>query len=151
MASRDSIWVSLAQPSVAAVLLQFATGALNWNTDGVYSQAVLDHFKNPRNAGDLPGATAEVEVSNPACGDIMRLSARIEGGRITEARFKTRGCVTAIACGSFLTELLVGKTLAEARAINYQQISDALGGLPSATMHGSQLACDALEVLLARL
>ena len=117
----------------------------------VYSAAVLDHFKNPRNAGDLPEATTEVEVTNPACGDIMRLSARIEGGRFVEARFKTRGCVTAIACGSLLTEMLKGMTVAEARAITYQQISDALGGLPPATMHGSQLACDALEALMARL
>jgi nitrogen fixation protein NifU and related proteins len=117
----------------------------------VYSATVLDHFKNPRNAGDLPGATAEVEVSNPACGDIMRLSVRVEHGVIAEARFKTRGCVTAIACGSLLTEMLEGKTVAEARAITYQQISEALGGLPPATMHGSQLASDALEALLAKL
>jgi nitrogen fixation NifU-like protein len=117
----------------------------------VYSETVLDHFKNPRNAGDLPGASAEVEVSNPACGDIMRLSVRVENGVIAEARFKTRGCVTAIACGSLLTEMLEGKTVAEARAITYQQISEALGGLPPATMHGSQLASDALEALLAKL
>jgi nitrogen fixation NifU-like protein len=117
----------------------------------VYSATVLDHFKNPRNAGDLPGATAEVEVSNPACGDIMRLSVRVENGVIAEARFKTRGCVTAIACGSLLTEMLEGKTVAEARAITYHQISEALGGLPPATMHGSQLASDALEALLAKL
>jgi nitrogen fixation protein NifU and related proteins len=117
----------------------------------VYSATVLDHFKNPRHAGDLPGATAGVEVTNPACGDIMRLSARIEGGRFVEARFKTRGCVTAIACGSLLTEMLEGKTVAEARAITFQQISEALGGLPAATMHGSQLACDALSALIAKL
>ncbi len=117
----------------------------------VYSEAVLDHFKNPRNAGDLPGATAEVEVTNPACGDIMRLAARVEDGRIAAVRFKTRGCVTAIACGSLLTTMLEGKSLDEARQITYQQISDALGGLPPATVHGSQLACDALVALLDKL
>jgi nitrogen fixation NifU-like protein len=117
----------------------------------MYSPAVLEHFKNPRNAGDLPNATATVEVSNPACGDIMQLAVRVEAGRIAEARFKTRGCVTAIACGSLLTEMLRGKTLEEARRITYMQISEALDGLPPATVHGSQLACDALEAVLAAL
>jgi nitrogen fixation NifU-like protein len=117
----------------------------------MYSPAVLDHFKNPRNAGELPDATATVEVSNPVCGDIMQLAVRVSGGRIEEARFKTRGCVTAIACGSLLTEMIRGHTLEEARVITYQQISDALGGLPPATIHGSQLACDALEAVLAAL
>jgi NifU-like protein involved in Fe-S cluster formation len=116
----------------------------------MYSAAVLDHFRTPRNAGELPGATATVEVSNPACGDVMQLAVRIADGRIAEARFKTRGCVTSIACGSLLTELVQGKTLAEARGITYMQISDALGGLPSATVHGAQLACDALVAILAR-
>jgi nitrogen fixation NifU-like protein len=120
------------------------------NTHLMYSDAVLDHFKNPRNAGDLEDATAVVEVSNPACGDIMKLSVRVENGRIIDARFKTRGCVTSIACGSMLTEMLHGKTLAEARTITYAQISDALENLPPATTHGAQLAIDALEALLAR-
>ncbi len=115
----------------------------------MYSAAVLDHFQNPRNAGELPDATARVEVSNPVCGDIMQLAVRVAEGRIAEARFKTRGCVTAIACGSLLTEIICGKTLDEAGRISYQQISDALGGLPPATVHGSQLACDALEAVLA--
>ncbi|MFY9583164.1 MAG: iron-sulfur cluster assembly scaffold protein [Candidatus Acidiferrales bacterium] len=117
----------------------------------MYSGAVLDHFKNPRNAGELAGSSAAVEVSNPVCGDIMQLAVRVSDGYIAEARFKTRGCVTAIACGSLLTELIRGKTLAEARRITYTEISDALGGLPPATVHGSQLACDALEAVLAAL
>ncbi len=117
----------------------------------MYSAAVLDHFKNPRNAGDLPDASAMVEAANPVCGDIMLLAVRTEAGRIVAARFKTRGCVTAIACGSLLTELLAGKTIAEARRITSAGISDALGGLPPATVHGSQLACDALEAVLAKL
>ena len=117
----------------------------------MYSAAVLDHFQHPRNIGDLENPTAVVEVTNPACGDIMQLAARIADGRIAEVRFKTRGCVTSIACGSLLTELLAGITLAEARGITYAQISDALGGLPPATLHGAQLAVDALEALIAKL
>ncbi len=117
----------------------------------MYSAAVLDHFKNPRNAGELADATATVEVTNPACGDIMQLAVRVSDGRIADARFKTRGCVTAIACGSLLTEMIRGKTIQEIRGITYQQLSEALGGLPPATVHGSQLACDALQALLAAL
>jgi nitrogen fixation NifU-like protein len=117
----------------------------------MYSAAVLDHFKNPRNAGELPGATCMIEVSNPVCGDILQLAVRVADGRIAEARFKTRGCVTSIACSSLLTELLIGRTLAEAREITPQQISQELGGLSPATFHGSQLACDAMEALLAKI
>lgn len=117
----------------------------------MYSPAVLDHFKNPRNAGELRGATAIVEVSNPVCGDIMQLAVHVSDGRIADVRFKTRGCVTAIACGSLLTEMIRGKAIQEIRGITYQQISQALGGLPPATVHGSQLASDALEAVLAAL
>ncbi len=117
----------------------------------MYSAAVLEHFKNPRNAGDLANATAVVEVSNPACGDILQLSARVENGRFVEVRFKTRGCVTSIACSSLLTEILCGKTSQEARLLTPTQISAALGGLPTATFHGAQLAVDALEAILTKL
>jgi nitrogen fixation protein NifU and related proteins len=117
----------------------------------MYSEAVLDHFEHPRNAGTLDAATATVSVENPVCGDILELSARMEAGRIAEARFRTRGCVTALACSSLLTELLRGKTPSEARAITSEQISEALGGLPQATMHGAQLARDAVQALLAKL
>src|SRR5258708_18812591 len=115
----------------------------------MYSAAVLDHFQNPRNAGTLDAATATVSVENPVCGDILELSARVVDGRIAEARFRTRGCVTAMACSSLLTEMLRGKTTAEARAITSEQISDALGGLPPATLHGAQLARDAVQALVA--
>ena len=117
----------------------------------MYSAAVLDHFQNPRNAGTLAAATATVSVENPVCGDILELSVRVEAGRIVEARFRTRGCVTALACSSLLTELLRGKTPAEARAITSEQISEAMGGLPQATLHGAQLARDAVQALLAKL
>ena len=117
----------------------------------MYSAAVLDHFKNPRNAGEVAGATAAVEVTNPVCGDVLRLSARVEKGRVVEARFKAQGCVTAVACGSWLAEWMNGRTVSELRQLSPQQISDALGGLPPATAHGSQLACDALEALLSQI
>lgn len=95
--------------------------------------------------------TATISVENPVCGDILELSVRIEAGRISEARFRTRGCVTAMASSSLLTELLRGKTPAEARSITTEQISQALGGLPQATLHGAQLARDAVHALLAKI
>jgi nitrogen fixation NifU-like protein len=117
----------------------------------LYSPAVLDHFKNPRNAGELPGATAEVEVTNPVCGDILQFSVRVQDGRITEARFKTRGCVAAIACASYLTEFVRGKSAAEVCDTTPQQVADGLGGLPPATHHAAELACEALRVVLEKL
>jgi len=117
----------------------------------MFSEAVLDHFRNPRNAGELPDATATVEVSNPVCGDILKLSARIVDGQIAEARFLCRGCTTAIACASFLTEELRGRTPAEARSITADFLSHSLGGLPPATFHGAQLASDAVTALLKKL
>jgi nitrogen fixation NifU-like protein len=121
------------------------------NTYPMYSEAVLDHFQNPRNAGTLDAATAVISVENPVCGDILELSARMDAGRIAEARFRTRGCVTAVACSSLLTELLHGKTLAEARAITPEQLSEALGGLSQATLHAAQLARDAAVALAAEI
>jgi nitrogen fixation NifU-like protein len=117
----------------------------------MFSEAVLDHFRNPRNAGELPGATATVEVSNPVCGDVLKLSARIVDGRISEARFLCRGCTTSIACASLLTEELRGHTPAEARAITAESLSGALGGLPPATYHGAQLAADAANAIAQKL
>lgn len=117
----------------------------------MFTEAVLDHFRNPRNAGELRDATAAVEVTNPVCGDILRLAARFESGRIAEARFLCRGCTTAIACGSLLTEQLRGRTPVEARGITAESLSSALGGLPSATLHGAQLAVEAVAALLGKL
>jgi nitrogen fixation NifU-like protein len=114
----------------------------------MFSDAVLDHFQNPRNAGELPGADAKVEVSNPVCGDVLQLAVRIEGERIVEARFLCRGCTTSIACASLLTEQLRHRTLAEARSVTAQSLSQALGGLAAATFHGAELAADAVETML---
>jgi nitrogen fixation protein NifU and related proteins len=114
----------------------------------MFSDAVLDHFQNPRNAGELPRADAKVEVSNPVCGDVLQLAVRIEGERIVEARFLCRGCTTSIACASLLTEQLRDRTLNEARALTAQSLSHALGGLPAATFHGAELAADAIATML---
>jgi nitrogen fixation protein NifU and related proteins len=117
----------------------------------MFSEAVLDHFRNPRNAGELPGATAVVEVTNPVCGDVLKLFARFAAGKIAEARFLCRGCTTAIACASLLTERLSNVTPAEARAITAESLSSLLGGLPQATFHGAQLAADAVAALIPKL
>jgi nitrogen fixation NifU-like protein len=114
----------------------------------MFSDAVLDHFQNPRNAGELAGADAKIEVSNPVCGDVLQLAVRMAGERIAEARFLCRGCTTSIACASLLTEELRGRTLAEARALTAESLSQALGGLPEATFHGAELAADAIATML---
>jgi nitrogen fixation protein NifU and related proteins len=117
----------------------------------MYSPQVLDHFEHPRNVGELAEPSAAVQLENPACGDILRLSVRVVGGRIAEVRYRAKGCVPAIACGSLLTQMLRGRTLAEARAIQRQELVSALGGLPEASTHASYLAMDALAALLKQL
>lgn len=117
----------------------------------MYTPLVLEHFKNPRNAGELPDATAWVEVTNPVCGDILKLAARIEDDRVTSVRFQAQGCVTAVACASVLTEQMQGRNVDELSALTAEGIAAALGGLPPATAHGGQLAVDALRALLAKL
>jgi nitrogen fixation protein NifU and related proteins len=117
----------------------------------MFSDAVLDHFQHPRNAGELPGANAKIEVSNPVCGDVLQLAVCIDSERITDARFLCRGCTTSIACASLLTERLRGGTLAEARALTAESLSQSLGGLPAATFHGAELAADAIATLLRNL
>src|ERR1700675_1502756 len=102
----------------------------------MFSELVLDHFRNPRNAGRLPNPRAEAQTTNPVCGDILDPSVRIENGGIAEARFLCRGCTTSIACASFLTERLSGNTLAAASLKKPEAISEGVGGLPPATFHG---------------
>jgi nitrogen fixation NifU-like protein len=114
----------------------------------MHNHSVLDHFRHPRNSGELPDATHTVEISNPVCGDILRLAARVEGGRIAEARFQCRGCTAAIAAASVATAQLQGVPAGSASKINAAGISAALGGLPSATFHAAQLAEGAVLALL---
>ena len=117
----------------------------------MFSEALLDHFQAPRNVGELADATARVEVTNPVCGDVLHLYARVANGRIIEARFLCQGCTTSIACASLLTVELTNKTLQEARIISPNYLSNALGGLPPATHHAAELAFDALTQLVAKL
>jgi nitrogen fixation NifU-like protein len=117
----------------------------------MYSAQVLDHFQNPRNAGEIVNADATAEIENPACGDVLRLTLKASAGRIAQARFKAKGCVAAIACGSVLTELVMGKTLEEARNLRREDVSTAVGGLPQASTHAAQLALDVLSAALSRI
>lgn len=114
----------------------------------MYSQKVLDHFEHPRNVGDLENATATAEISNPACGDVMTLSLRVNDGRIEDVRYRAKGCVPAIACGSLLTEMVAGKTVADARKVRRIELVLGLGGLPTASLHASHLAIDVLAKAL---
>jgi nitrogen fixation NifU-like protein len=114
----------------------------------MFSQVLLDHFQNPRNAGELPGATAQVEVSNPVCGDTLQLAAIFENGFIRDVRFLCRGCTASIACASLLTESIRGRELSLLPAVSPESLSAALGGLPPASFHAAHLACDAFEALL---
>lgn len=117
----------------------------------MYSAQLLDHFGNPRNAGELPDADASTEIENPVCGDIIRISLKMNAGKIAQIRFKAKGCVPAIACGSAVTELAVGKAPIEARLITVENITHAVGGLPAASNHAAQLALDALHAALSQL
>jgi nitrogen fixation protein NifU and related proteins len=117
----------------------------------MFNERVLDHFQNPRNAGELPGADVRVEVTNPVCGDILQLAVELDDCRIREVRFLCRGCTTAIACASLLTEKMQAADAPALRNITAQQVAEALGGLPPASYHAAQLAEEALKALLAAL
>jgi nitrogen fixation protein NifU and related proteins len=134
----------------AAGWLHCSLGAAFGILAAMFSEALLDHFRNPRNAGELPGATVVVEVSNPVCGDVLKLSAKVVDGRFAELRFLCRGCTTSIACASLLTEKISGRSAAEARSLTPETLSTALGGLPPATFHGAQLAIDGLKALVEK-
>jgi nitrogen fixation protein NifU and related proteins len=114
----------------------------------MYSPEVLDHFEHPRNAGTVAEPDASVQIENPACGDILQLSLKITGDRIDEIRFLAKGCVCSMACGSALTELALGKTVAQARGLTRDRLVNAVGGLPPASTHAAHLAMDALTAAL---
>jgi len=119
----------------------------------VYSAELLDHFQNPRNAGAVEAPDAAAQLENPACGDILELSLRLEktkldGKRIVEIRFRAKGCVPAMACGSAITELIKGKSIDEARHVSREELVRKVGGLPQASAHAGHLAMDTLAALL---
>src|SRR5215468_4272903 len=114
-----------------------------------YSEKFRDHIANPRNAGELSDANAIAEETNPICGDRLRLSLKIEDGRIEAARFLAYGCPPTLACGSALAELIEGISLEEARALTREQIANAAGGLPRRKHHAAALAIETLQAALA--
>ena len=114
----------------------------------MYNEKIMDHFQNPRNAGDMENPDGVATVGNPACGDLMTIYIRVTDNIITDIKFKTFGCGAAIASSSYTTELVKGKTIDEALAYTRQDISDGLGGLPPIKMHCSILALDALKAAI---
>jgi nitrogen fixation protein NifU and related proteins len=116
----------------------------------MFGEKLLDHFQHPRNAGELPGANVTIEVRNPVCGDVLRLSAIVEKESIREIRFLCRGCTASIACASFLTESVTGKAIGAIASITPETLAESLGGLPEASFHAAHLAHDALQALLRK-
>jgi len=114
----------------------------------VYSAELLDHFQNPRNAGEVEAPDSVARLENPACGDILELTLKLEGKRVADIRFRAKGCVPAMACGSAITELAKGKTVEEARQVSREELVQKVGGLPQASAHASHLAIDTLATLL---
>ena len=113
-----------------------------------YSEKVMDHFRNPRNVGEIENPDGLGKVGNPVCGDIMELYIKVKDGVITDAKFKTFGCGAAIATSSMVTELVKDKTIEEALKISNRAVAEALGGLPPIKMHCSVLAEEALKKAL---
>ena len=117
----------------------------------VYSAELLDHFQNPRNAGEVKAPDAIAQLENPACGDVLELTLKLEGSRIADIRFRAKGCVPAMACGSAITELVKGKNADEAQRVNREDLIRKVGGLPQASAHASHLAIETLAALLRNL
>ena len=114
----------------------------------MYSEKVMEHFKNPRNVGEIPDADGVGTVGNPVCGDLMTIYIKVKDDRLVDIKFKTFGCGSAIATSSMITELAKGKTLEEGLKITRANVADELGGLPAVKMHCSNLAADALHAAI---
>jgi len=114
----------------------------------MYTDKVMDHFRNPRNMGEIPNADGVGTVGNPVCGDLMTMYIKVKDDRIEDVKFKTYGCGAAIATSSMTTELAKGKTLDEAMKITRASVAESLGGLPKVKMHCSNLAADALHAAI---
>ena len=114
----------------------------------MYSERVMDHFRNPRNVGTMDDADGVGEVGNPQCGDVMKIYIKVKEGRIDDIRFQTLGCAAAIATSSITTEMARGKTLDEGMELNRDAVADELDGLPANKMHCSNLAADALHAAI---
>jgi len=114
----------------------------------VYTEKVMEHFKNPRNMGEIPDADGVGTVGNPVCGDVMAIYIKVKDNRIADIKFKTFGCGAAVATSSMVTELAKGKTLEQAMKITRADVADELGGLPPIKMHCSNLAADGLHAAI---
>jgi nitrogen fixation NifU-like protein len=114
----------------------------------MYTEKVMDHFRNPRNMGEIPDADGVGTVGNPVCGDLMTIYIKVKDNRIEHIKFKTFGCGAAVATSSMVTEIAQGKTLEEAMKITRASVADSLGGLPPVKMHCSNLAADALHAAI---
>ncbi|MGA7294011.1 MAG: iron-sulfur cluster assembly scaffold protein [Terriglobales bacterium] len=114
----------------------------------MYSAELLDHFQHPRNAGEVETPDSVARLENPVCGDVLELTLKLEGKRIAEIRFRAKGCVPAMACGSAITELARGKSVDEARKISGEDLLQEVGGVPEASTHSCSLAIDTLRALL---
>jgi len=110
-----------------------------------YTEKVMEHFKNPKNMGEMKDADGKGEVGNPSCGDLMTVYIKVKDGRIADISFQTFGCVAAVATSSMVTELARGKTLDEAMKLTREDVAESLGGLPPIKLHCSNLAADALH------
>ena len=111
----------------------------------LYSEKVMDHFENPRNVGVIEDASGVGEVGNPVCGDFMRMYIKVENGVISDVKFKTYGCTSAVASSSMATEMIKGKTIEEALALSNKAVTQALDGLPPQKLHCSVLAEEAVR------
>ena len=114
----------------------------------MYSERLLDHFQNPRHVGELAPPAIVVEVINPACGDIMRLSVRFEGDSVVEVGYKTRGCTASIATGSATAEWMMGRTRAELQGLKASDLEETVGGLIPESKHAAVLCLDAIRAVL---
>ncbi|MDY7033342.1 MAG: Fe-S cluster assembly scaffold protein NifU [Thermodesulfobacteriota bacterium] len=114
----------------------------------MYSEVVMDHFKNPRNVGEMKDADSVGEVGNPVCGDMMNIYIKVKDDRIEDISFQTFGCGAAIAVSSMLTEMAKGKTIEEAKKITNKAVAESLGGLPKNKLHCSNLGADALQLAI---
>jgi nitrogen fixation protein NifU and related proteins len=115
----------------------------------MYTDLVMDHFTNPRNVGEIDDADGVGQIGNPVCGDVMRITIAVDGkDHIEDVKFKTFGCGAAVATSSMVTEMVMGKSLAEAADISNKAVAEALGGLPPNKMHCSNLAADALHLAI---
>jgi nitrogen fixation protein NifU and related proteins len=116
----------------------------------MHSPELLEHFRNPRNVGELPPPASVAEAANPVCGDTLRITVRWEGDAVAEAAFKARGCAASIAAGSVLTEWLRGRSRADLAQLKAATIGEALGGLPPESGHVAALCVDVVRALLRR-